>query len=433
MKQLWIVIVLLVLAGTSSSYADEGNNAEGTRILVTYADPGMSNSARAGPARPGYNRRSSTYLVSVGVKRAANRIAKDFDLRVIDEWPILPLKLHCMVYSIADDASLEQLLDRLRDRPEVESAQRLNQFEVSGSLDTTAVDPYSELQHNYRTLELAQAHQWSLGAGTSVTIIDTGADLDHPELKTQIKAHLDFAAVESSDFIADAHGTAVAGIIAAASNNGVGVIGVAPSTQLTVLRACWYERRGMPAVCDSFTLAKALSHAVESDTDIINLSIGGPSDSLLGRLVKLALKRGIVVVAAAPANQTAGFPAEIRGVIVVESERQFGTISLSHQFPVSAPGDEILVPVPGGGFDYASGSSLSAAHISGVIALLVAKHPGLSRDEVNTLLVDSRPTVGRSVNACRALARLLQRSGCRDDGAVTQSLSESHRQTNDEL
>lgn len=433
MKQLWFVVVLVSFLGASSSYADDRSSTEDTRILVTYADPGMSNSARAGPSRPGYNRRSSAYLVSVGVKRAANRIAKDFGLRVIDEWPILPLKLHCMVYSVTGDVPLEQLLDQLRGRPEVESAQRLNQFEVFGSLAADVVDPYSKLQHNFRTLGLAEAHQWSLGAGTSVTIIDTGADLNHPELKTQIKTHVDFADVASGDFITDAHGTAIAGVIAAASNNGVGMIGVAPSTQLTVLKACWYERQDMPAVCDSFTLAKALSHAVDSDTDIINLSIGGPSDPLLGRLVKLALMRGIVVVAAAPANQTAGFPAEIGGVIVVESEQQLGSTDQSHQFPVRAPGDEILVPVPGGGFDYASGSSLSAAHISGVIALLVAEQPGLSRDDVNTLLVDSRPMVGKSVNACRALARLLQRSGCRDDGTVTQSLSESHGQAHDDL
>jgi len=432
-KHVWIIFMLVIATGTVSSYAEEGDGAEGTRILVTFSDPGMSNAARAGPSRPGYNRRSSTYLVSVGVKRAANRIAKDFGLLVVDEWPILPLKVHCLVFSITDDVSVDQLLGQLRQRPEVESAQLLNQFEVSGTLDTSGADPYSKLQHNFRTLELAQAHTWSLGAGTSVTIIDTGADLNHPELKTQIKTHHDFANVKHDDFMADAHGTAVAGVIGAASNNGVGVIGVAPSAQLTVLKACWYERRGARAVCDSFTLAKALSHAVESDTDVINLSLGGPSDALLNRLVGLALKRGIVVVAAAPAKQMAGFPAEIPGVIVVASERPFDSEDASHRFPVNAPGDEILVPVPGGGFDYASGSSLSAAHVSGVIALLIAKRPGLTRDEVNTLLVDSRPMVGKSVNACRALARLLQQSGCRDDAAVTQSLSESHRQADDEL
>lgn len=432
MRQAWIFVVLFFFVG-ASSFADEVDDTKPARILVTFADSGMSNSARAGPGRPGYNRRSSTYLVSVSVKRAAKRLAKDFDLHVIDEWPILPLKVHCVVFSVADDVAVEQLLDQLRGRPEVESAQPLNRFKVSGSIDRGGADPYSKLQHNYHTLELAKAHTWSLGAGTSVTIVDTGADLNHPELKTQIKTHLDFSDVKDSGSVADAHGTAIAGIIAAASNNGVGVIGVAPSARLTILKACWYERQGMQAICDSFTLAKALAYAVESDTDVINLSLGGPSDPLLGRIVALALERGIVVVAAAPASQPAGFPADVPDVIVVESERQFDSEDASHRFPVNAPGDEILVPVPGGGFDYASGSSLSAAHISGVIALLVARQPGLNRDEVNTLLVDSRPMVGKSVNACRALARLLQQSGCRDDAAVTQSMSESHGQANDNL
>jgi subtilisin family serine protease len=118
--------------------------------------------------------------------------------------------------------------------------------------------------------------------------------------------------------------------------------------------------------------------------------------------------------------QTNGFPADIPGVIVVESEQSPG--SELHRFPVQAPGDEILVPVPGGGFDYASGSSLSAAHVSGIVALLVAKQPDLSRDDISLLLIGSRTIAGKSVNACRALAQLLQESGCRDRETMTQSL-----------
>jgi hypothetical protein len=410
-----------MLAGAGAISADNHAETERTRILVTFSDPGMSNAARAGPARPGYSRRSSTYLVSVNVNRAAKRLAKDFGLQKVDEWPILPLKVHCLVYAVSSEMPVDELLGLLRQRPEVESAQRLNEFEVSESIDKSEVDPYSGLQHNLGTLELDKAHAWSLGDGINVTIIDTGADFRHPELKTQIKTHRDFAGANDDEFTADAHGTAVAGVIGAAANNGIGVVGVAPSAQLSVLRACWYRRGDTGgAVCDSFTLAKALSYALENGTDIINLSLGGPSDELLGRRIKLALQSGIVVVAAAPAVQTNGFPADIPGVIVVESEQSPG--SELHRFPVQAPGDEILVPVPGGGFDYASGSSLSAAHVSGIVALLVAKQPDLSRDDISLLLIGSRTIAGKSVNACRALAQLLQESGCRDRETMTQSL-----------
>ena len=83
-------------------------------------------------------------------------------------------------------------------------------------------------------------------------------------------------------------------------------------------------------------------------------------------------------------------------------------------FRLTAPGDDILVPVPGGGFDYASGTSLSAAQVSGVIALLVAERPGLRRDDVTALLAGSRTAPQAPVNACRALAQLLGRGGCRE-------------------
>ena len=417
--------VLFVAAPAAEPQVPDDGRA---RILVTFADPGMSNAARAGPVRPGYNRKSAGYLVSVKVRRAARRVAEDFGLNVVDEWPIVPLNVHCLVYAVAADTAVEPLLERLRQRPEVESAQLLNRFEVSGA---AAPDPYWELQHNLETLELAQAHVWSLGDGADVTIIDTGADIRHPELETQIRTHLDFVEAGDDAFVADAHGTAVAGIIGAASGNGVGMTGIAPAAKLSVLKACWYAAARENAVCDSFTLAKALAHAIESGTDVINLSLAGPSDPLLGRLVRVALDRGIVVVAAASQDSQTGFPADLPGVIAVAS------VPDSDVAPTRfvAPGEEILVPVPGGGFDYASGSSLSAAQVTGIIALLLAEQPGLDSEAVNRLLTDSRAG-GVSVNACRALAHLLHRSGCRDDAATalnsTAAASERDRQRPDE-
>lgn len=417
------VTLLLLSIGPIATCAAAGpaDQARSTRILVTISDPGMSNATRAGPAGPAYRRRSSAYLASVGVKRAANRIAAEFELVTLDEWPIVALKVYCLVYGVADGVQVEDLLARLRQRPEVESAQLMNEFEVTGTRNVPSGDPYAGLQHNLSTLELTQAHIWSMGAGTSVTIIDTGADLEHPDLKTQISDHHDFVADDADgEFSTDTHGTAVAGVIAAAADNGIGMIGVAPSTRLSVLKACWHRQGALRAVCNSFTLAKALSHAIESGTDIINLSLGGPSDALLGRLLDHALSSGIVVVAAAPSRLRPGFPADVAGVIVVRSDELAVETDASRPFSINAPGQEILVPVPGGGYDYASGSSLSAANVSGIVALLVARRHDLTTDQISTLLVNSQAAVNTSVNACRALAQLLQRSGCRDRETVSQ-------------
>jgi subtilisin family serine protease len=269
---------------------------------------------------------------------------------------------------------------------------------------------YSELQHSAVSLELEAAHRWSRGEGASVVIVDTGADIAHPEIRAQVKAHRNFVDESATDFIADAHGTAIAGIIGASADDGTGVVGVAPSAAITVLKACWYASRQQPAVCNSFTLARALSFAIESDAQVINLSLSGPEDPLLTRLVAAAVDSGQIVIAAAPAAASgATFPAELPGVIVVDAAE---TTAPDHGVSVRAPGSDILVLVPGGEFGFANGSSLSAAHVSGVVALLVSSHPRLSRDAVSALLISAEDPDSRSISACRALALLMDREGC---------------------
>jgi subtilisin family serine protease len=107
----------------------------------------------------------------------------------------------------------------------------------------------------------------------------------------------------------------------------------------------------------------------------------------------------------------------VPGVIVVGSELDADMTGAR----LNAPGEEILVPVPGGGFDYASGSSLSAAQVSGIAALLVAMRPGLPREDIVALLRDSQEDAGATVNACRALSSLLQQAGCDADATVSQA------------
>jgi len=121
--------------------------------------------------------------------------------------------------------------------------------------------------------------------------------------------------------------------------------------------------------------------------------------------------------AAAPATaSSASFPADVPGVIVVdEAETKVPESAAS----VRAPGSDILVLKPGGDFDFASGSSLSAAHITGVVALLVASRPQLSRDGIKALLMAAENPDSHSVSACRALALLMEREGCQAQHLVS--------------
>jgi hypothetical protein len=394
------------------SLAGLANEPEAARILVTFADSGIGKSAPTGPAGPLYRRGGTSYLTSVGVSRTIRRIEKAFQLEKLDEWPIAPLDIHCVVFRLASAVNTGEVLAALNLRSDVESAQLLEEFDVYGVSRGDLADPYSALQHVLATLEIPQAHAWSMGRGVNVTIVDTGADLDHPELLHQIETHEDFVNTSAAEFSADAHGTAIAGIISAAADNGEGIIGIAPEARLRVFKACWYGPSKTRARCNSFTLAKALSQAIESGTDIINLSLGGPPDALLERLLREALRQNIFVVAAAQPTSTPGFPANTDGVFVVEESNVGVSAADTHETTISAPGSEILVAVPEGGYDFSSGSSLAAAHVSGVIALLLAIEPGLGADEIRSLLTTSRQSGSGPVNACRALAQLLEKGGC---------------------
>jgi subtilisin family serine protease len=179
----------------------------------------------------------------------------------------------------------------------------------------------------------------------------------------------------------------VAGVIAAQADNRLGIAGIAPGARLMALRACW-QRSPADTTCDSLSLAKALSFAIERKAQVINLSLSGPPNVLLGRLIDAALERDAVVVAAVdPTLAGGGFPASHRGVVAVTSTPggAAGTIA--------APGRDIPTTQPGGGFGLVSGSSYAAAQVSGLYALLRERSPRA------TLLAGA----GGAVDACATL------------------------------
>ena len=133
-----------------------------------------------------------------------------------------------------------------------------------------------------------------------VAVVDTGVDFDHPDLRGRVVKAQNFVdRVGDRNFTTDVHGTAVAGLIAATAGNGVGIVGVAPEAEIYALKACWQQPPGArEAVCNSYTLAKAVDFAIGQGVQVLNFSLAGPPDPLLGRLIGQALARGIVVVAA---------------------------------------------------------------------------------------------------------------------------------------
>ena len=207
----------------------------------------------------------------------------------------------------------------------------------------------------------------------------------------------------------------MAGVIAASANNDIGIVGVAPEASLHAYKACWQPVPTGGAVCNTFTLAKALSAAIDARVQVVNLSLAGPADALLTRLVVAGQQRGIVYVGAAPPDPAVmGFPTAVEGVIEVAAlERQ-----QSSRSQLLAPGVEVLTLAPAGHYDFASGSSVATANVSGAVALLLSRNRQVTSTRLRQLLSTTARHVPKSdaniriVNACAALSALLETQGC---------------------
>jgi subtilisin family serine protease len=300
-----------------------------------------------------------------------------------------------------DGESQADLLRRLRGDTRVESAQPLNSFDT---LSSTYNDPYAGLQRSLPAMGIPQAHAWSRGKGVRITVIDTAVDVTHPDLAG---SHVTVSNFTGQPARAAAHGTAVAGVIAATGGNEVGIVGIAPEAQVNSLAACWPDpANSARALCDSFTLAVALVNAIDLKADIVNLSLGGPSDPLLRRLVEHGLARHMIFVGALPTRgEATGFPSEIPGVVVVDAVGHKHTA----RDVLLAPGTDVLTLVPKDGYDFVSGSSMAAANVSGGIALLLSHR--LKANEVRDVLAQTAPN-GDSINLCIALAGQDASRGC---------------------
>lgn len=396
----------------------EVRSAPGQFIVVAVNNPVSARPGAVGGTAHGYGN-TSNYRVSASAAAVIAELARQYSLTRVSEWPIEQLSMHCVLFRIPPGTTREAVIERLRADERVRIVQPLNEFE--SSTDTNAApqganfdDPYARLQANVRALDVAEAHNFSRGTGVRVAVIDTGVDTRHPDLAGRTQLTRNYVDSDEAAFLADRHGTQVAGLIAAAANNGIGIVGVAPDVKLFALKACWQPSAAGSGRCNSFTIAQALADALTARAQVINLSLVGPSDPLLEALIDKATGAGVIVVGASSADPRLAFPGKLPGVFpVAESES-----TAEDQSAFRAPARDIVTLVPNGHYDFASGSSLATAQISGVVALLLAKNGKLGAPRLRELLKQStvRHDTTRgpylSVNACTALAQLVRNARC---------------------
>ena len=350
----------------------------------------------------------------VARRRLAQELAAAHRLRVRDNWAMPAIGIDCFLMEETDDTPLAQVLDALAHDARVAWAQPIADYRALGS-----ADPLYPIQPAASDWHLAELHRVSTGRNVSVAVIDSGVDAAHPDLAGQLAQRRNF--VDDVPDAAEAHGTAVAGVIAARTGNGVGIAGVAPGARIMALRACWETNR-QPARCNSFTLGKAINYALENGAHIINLSLGGPPDRLLQSLLEAALARGIIVVGAAdPQRPDGGFPASYPGVIAVarggEGRQAANTM-------LYAPGTDIPSCVPGTRWGMVSGSSYAAAHVAGLSALLAQLQPRADAPALRRMLGGGAavPATG-NIDACAAVQRAADACVCQCTSTPAKTIS----------
>ena len=291
-------------------------------------------------------------------------------------------------------------------------------------------DPLRAQQWGLDQVRAEQAWPTSTGAGAVVAVVDTGVDFSHPDLKANLLQGATFTGCQGTspcgngDFRgpdgennADEHGTHVAGIVAAVTDNGIGVAGTAPDAKILPVKVLEDGSGSFGEIADG------IRWSADNGADVINLSLGGlPGlqaltltgvESDVTDAIAYANERGVTVVAAAgnTATPLCNTPAFEPGAICVASTDRNEVKSWFSELPnkpdlkaVTAPGgaglafceDDIVSTVPLGtgsagcgesDYDYYAGTSMATPHVAGVAALLAAQ--GRTRENIEAALLDT--------------------------------------------
>jgi len=382
-----VVFAALILGGTCNASPDEVDETQKILVLLDMPAPHF---------RPDGNY-AGAYVdaaAHAARRRVAGALARTHGLRLVTDWPLPVLGVDCYVMAVPLPQRPDEVAERVSREPRVAWAQPMAVFRPQGTHD----DPLYSLQPAAREWHLAQLHSSADGRGVVIALIDSGVERDHPDLAGQVASAANFA-VGGAD-AAEIHGTAVAGIMVARADNRMGIAGVAPQAKLLALRACW-QAASAQTLCTSLSLALALQAAIDSSAPIINLSLGGPPDRLVQRLIEAAQQRGALVVSAVDrAQPRGGFPAQLPHVIAVDADDGAATPGV-----LLAPGLDVPTTVPGARWALVRGSSYAAAHVSGLLALVLQAQPGAGGGE---LVVRT----DRHVDACGTLERASHRCLC---------------------
>jgi hypothetical protein len=242
-------------------------------------------------------------------------------------------------------------------------------------------------------LHLLDAHGISSGTNVPVAVIDSLVDVGHPDLAGSIAGQFD--AVTSADR-PDEHGTGMTGAIVAHRK----LLGVAPRARILAIHAFSPDSHH-PQQATTQSIVAGIDWAISKGARVINMSFAGPYDPMLQLALKKAHDKGVVLIAAAgnigPQSPPL-YPAADENVIAVtavdENDKLMPQANQGPHIALAAPGVNVIEAAPGATYNFTTGTSVAAAHVSGVAALILERNPTIDLAALENALFSTARDLG---------------------------------------
>ncbi len=330
-------------------------------------------------------------------------IAQAFNVVLVDRTPLPLIDVRLVRLRIPDSRTVPAVVAAIGTDPRVSLAQPNFLYRRSGeparlqAAAVTGMNPGASIQYALAAVNVAGAQRLAQGRGTRVAVIDSGIDRKHPDFAAALIEEFD--AFGSETKIAeepDRHGTGIAGIISARGT----ILGIAPDANLLSARV-FRAKAGQTSSATTINVIKGMTWSAERGARVLNMSFAGPRDSLVERHVDAVVAKGVIPIAAAgnwgPGAQAA-YPAAYDKVIAVTAidanGRLYDKANRGAYVAVAAPGVDVIVPGEGRSHEFQSGTSYAAAHISGIIALMLEVNPELTPAAAREMLASASEDMG---------------------------------------
>ncbi len=272
--------------------------------------------------------------------------------------------------------------------------------QVLESFDVTPNDADWSTQWGLRQVSLPSAWERTRGANVVVAVLDTGVDATHPDLQGAVLPGINLVEPSAPPTDDNGHGTAVAGIIAARSDNHIGVAGICWTCSILPVKVLGADGTG-----DTATVARGIVRAADAGARVINMSFGGASpDPTLASAVAYAETKGAILIAAAGNSGTSApfYPAADPGVVSVaatnQSNQLYGWSDYGPWVQVAAPGCDSATG-PSAGYVEFCGTSAAAPVVSGIAALALSAAPDALRPQVIAAVERTATSIGAAVSS----------------------------------